>query len=205
MLSASLSFVLLSAGAWSWHVALLWRQWAANVSDTRNFGFDQNLVSAYLSLFADWVTRVHIAIVKSDDLSLRSASFLFNSNIRWLKPNFAFRTSNWPGAPLVPLVGGLALLTAAMFPGPGSDSVHVTGGQHISVRRLLRSTGGPLWFVTEKFLGVDLFWEGDWNLFNDFFDVLVSWSSSYVRVGLSEGGAVLAWGSVVDAAGVTDP
>ena len=70
----------------------------------------------------------------------------------------------------------------------------------------MRSTWGPVWFVAEEFFGIGhLFGEDDWDFFNDFFNVLVAWSSSYVRVGCGKRAAVLTRVSVVDAAGVADP
>lgn len=205
LLRASLSFELLSAGTRSWHVTLLWRQRTTNVNWARNFNLVQNLVSTNHSLFADRVTWVDVASAYKHGFGLRSARLLFNLNVWLLKPGLAFRTSDWPGAPLVPLVISFALLTATVFPGSGSDSVHVTGGQHVSVGRLLRGAGGPLWFVTVKLFGDDLFRESNGNHCDDFFDVLVSWPSSHVRVGLSKGATVLTGRSVVNAAGVTDP
>ena len=141
------------------------------------------------------------------DINSRSARFLFNLNIWWLKPDFTFRTGNWPGAPLVrgkKFVSGFAFLTATVFPCPGSDSVHVASTQKVSVRRLLRNACGPLWLVAEEFSGVDLFGEGDRDDFFDLFDVLVSCCSSNIRVERGECTTVLTWSSIVDAAGVAD-
>ena len=81
---------------------------------------------------------------------------------------------------MVVLVGGVALLTAAVFPGSCTLSVVVTSSQSGSVRRLLRNAGRPVWFVAEKTFGKKSgsLREGEWNYFNNFFDVLVSVSPS---------------------------
>ena len=68
----------------------------------------------------------------------------------------------------------------------------------------MRSACRPLWLIAEEF-GVGLFRKGDRDSFFDFFDVLVFCYSSKVRVVRGEYTAVLTWGSVVDAAGVSEP
>lgn len=85
-----------------------------------------------------------------------------------------------------------------MFPGSCSDTVHITGGQNVSVGRLLRCANRPLWFVTEE-LGVDLIRlrKSDWDSFNDFFDELISSAWSHIRVRLSNRLAVLTGGCIV--------
>ena len=69
------------------------------------------------------VRETFVEIIKTQPVvfNFRSARFLFNPNIWWFKPDFAFRTGN------VKFVQSVACLTAAVFPGPGTVSQNRIG------------------------------------------------------------------------------